>query len=169
MHFWSIKGVSFLQNANNLNFKLFFRLYTWPTKQVFCLYLRGILDNESFWMSPKSTFLVFKKSCPNWGRGRGGGIWTKSNRTAFFSRETVPYIAQFNILVQFTFWPIIVHVKFHFLDDIIYLTSFSAILSGKGRAVNVFHHLETTWISNIETGMAQICTVLFWMLKNNTE
>ena len=37
--FWSIKGVYFLQNANNLNFKLFFRLYTWPTKQVFCLYL----------------------------------------------------------------------------------------------------------------------------------
>ena len=26
-----------------------------------------------------------------------------------------------------------------------YLTSLSAILSGKGRAVNVFHHLETTW------------------------
>ena len=44
MYFWSIKGVYFLQNANNLNFKLFFRLYTWPTKQVFCLYLRRILD-----------------------------------------------------------------------------------------------------------------------------
>ena len=38
VHFWSIKGVHFLQNANNLNFKLFFRLYTWPTNQVFCLY-----------------------------------------------------------------------------------------------------------------------------------
>ena len=45
MHFWSIKGVYFLQNANNLNFKLFFRLYTWPTKQIFCLYLRRILEN----------------------------------------------------------------------------------------------------------------------------
>ena len=51
MHFWSIKGVYFLQNDNNLNFKLVFRLYTWPTKQVFCLYLGGMLDNESFWMS----------------------------------------------------------------------------------------------------------------------
>ena len=68
MHFWSIKGVYFLQNANNLNFKLFFRLYTWPTKQVFCLYLRKILDNDSFWMSLKSTFLAFNKngtSCPS--------------------------------------------------------------------------------------------------------
>ena len=27
VHFWSIKGVYFFQNANNLNFKLFFRLY----------------------------------------------------------------------------------------------------------------------------------------------
>ena len=27
VHFWSIKGVYFLQNANNLFFKLFFRLY----------------------------------------------------------------------------------------------------------------------------------------------
>ena len=26
--FWSIKGVGFLQNASNLNFKLFFRWYT---------------------------------------------------------------------------------------------------------------------------------------------
>ena len=59
--FWSIKGVYFLQNVNKLNFKLFFRLYTWPTKQVFCLNLRRILYNESFWMWPKSTFLAFKK------------------------------------------------------------------------------------------------------------
>ena len=76
MHFRSIKGVYFLQNANNLNLKLFSRLYTWPTKQVICLYLRRILDNESFWMSRKSTFLAFKKSCticPN-RRGRGGGF-----------------------------------------------------------------------------------------------
>ena len=42
----SIKGVNFLQNANNMNFRLFFGLYTWPTKQVFGLYLRRILDNE---------------------------------------------------------------------------------------------------------------------------
>ena len=84
MHFWSIKGVYFLQNANNLNFKLFlFMLYTWPTKQVFCLYLRRIVDKESFWMSPKSTFWAFKKSCtscPNYV------IWTKSKRWATFHR-----------------------------------------------------------------------------------
>ena len=30
------------RHANN--FKLFFRLFTWPTKQIFCLYLRRILD-----------------------------------------------------------------------------------------------------------------------------
>ena len=28
VHFWSIIGVYFLQNAYNLNFKLFFRLYS---------------------------------------------------------------------------------------------------------------------------------------------
>ena len=72
MHFWSIKGVYILQNANNLNFELYFRLYTWPTKQVFCLYLRIILDNESFWMncSLNQSFWRLKKSstsCPNWG------------------------------------------------------------------------------------------------------
>ena len=50
MYLWLIKGVRFLQNANNFNFKLFFRLYIWPTKQVFCLNLRRILDNESFWI-----------------------------------------------------------------------------------------------------------------------
>ena len=62
--------------ANNLNFKLFFMLYTWPTKQVFCLYLRRILDNKSFWMSLKLTFLALKKSgtsCPKWGVGGRGG------------------------------------------------------------------------------------------------
>ena len=34
----AIKRVYFLQKANNLNVKLFFSFYTWPTKQVFCLY-----------------------------------------------------------------------------------------------------------------------------------
>ena len=96
LHFWLIKGVYFLRNANNLNFKLFFRLYTSPTKQVFCLYLRRILDNESFWMLSKSTFLAFKKSCtscPNWGEGVGGEIiWTKFKRTAAFFREIFPYV-----------------------------------------------------------------------------
>ena len=32
VHFWSIKGVYFLQNANNWNLKLFFRLY------IYCIY-----------------------------------------------------------------------------------------------------------------------------------
>ena len=62
-------------------------MYTWFIKQVFCFYSRRILDNESFWMSLKSTFLALKKSgtsCPNWGGGEGEVIWTKSNRTATF-------------------------------------------------------------------------------------
>ena len=70
----------------------FFMLYTWPTKQVFCLYLRRILDNKSFWMSLKLTFLAFKKVVhvvQIWGRRGGdrggrGVIWTKSKRTAAF-------------------------------------------------------------------------------------
>ena len=50
----------------------FFMLYAWPTKQVFCLYLRIILDNKSFWMycSLNQSFWRLKKSstsCPNWG------------------------------------------------------------------------------------------------------
>ena len=65
-------------------------MYTWPTKQVFCLYLRRIFDNESFWMSLKSTFLAFKKSCRNRGEG-GEVIWTKSKRTAAFFRDVFPY------------------------------------------------------------------------------
>ena len=32
VHFWSIKGVPFLQNANNLNFKLFFYVVYMPHK-----------------------------------------------------------------------------------------------------------------------------------------
>ena len=69
MHFWSIKEVYSLRNANNLNFKLFFRLYTWPTKQVFCLYIRRMLDNESFWISLKLTFLAFKNKLYKLGGG----------------------------------------------------------------------------------------------------
>ena len=79
VQFWSIKG---LKNANNLNLKLFFRLYTLPTKKVFCLYLRSILDNDSFWMSLKTAFLTFKKSYtsyPNWGGGNLDKIQKKSN------------------------------------------------------------------------------------------
>lgn len=60
MYFWSIKRVYFLQNANNLDFKLLFKLYAWPKKQVFCLNLRRILDNEPFWLSLRSTFLASK-------------------------------------------------------------------------------------------------------------
>ena len=29
---------------------MFFMYYIWPTEQVFFLYLRRILDKESFWM-----------------------------------------------------------------------------------------------------------------------
>ena len=59
--FLANKRSLFPQNANNLNFKVFFRLYTWPTKQEFCLYFRRILDkryfgchlNRRFWCSEK--------------------------------------------------------------------------------------------------------------------
>ena len=103
MHFWSIKGVYFLQNANNLSFKLFFMLYTWPTKQVFCLYLRRILDNKSFWMSLKLTFLALKKSgtsCPKWGVGERGVevIWTISKKTSTFFRENIPKIKKYKLI-----------------------------------------------------------------------
>ena len=49
-------------------------MYT-PTKQVFCLYLRRILNNKSFWMSLTLTFLAFKKSCCSFGfcPNEGGG------------------------------------------------------------------------------------------------
>ena len=102
MHFWSIKGVYFLQNANNLNSKLFFFiLYTWPTKQVFCLYLRRILDNKSFWMSLKSPFLASKKSCkncPNWGEGRGGNLEKIQKNSSLF-RGVVPKLI--------VWWPVL--------------------------------------------------------------
>ena len=40
-----------------------------------------------------------------------------------------------------------------------HLTSLRAILSGKGRAVNVFHHLETTWNSE-STLTIKICQTI---------
>ena len=72
-------------------FKLFFRLHTWPTKQVFCLYLIRILDNESFRKSLKSTLVAFKKSCtrcPNWE-----------------IRETFPYIRIYTKTWCCGWWP----------------------------------------------------------------
>ena len=119
MHFWSIKGVYFLQNANNLNFKLFLRLYRWPTKQVICLNLRRILDNELFWMSLKSTFLAFKKVVQVVQiRGRRV-IWTKYNRRATFFCDTFfnGSIAPFNPLEHFGL--------FSFCRRIILLQTFS--------------------------------------------
>ena len=72
----------------------FFMLYTWPTKQVFCLYLRRILDNKSFWMSLKLTFLALKNSgtsCPNWwergGRGHRASGGGQFRQFLFFSIE----------------------------------------------------------------------------------
>ena len=61
-NFFHLFTSAFLVNKRSLFppkcFKLqtVFRLYTWPTKQEFCLYLRRILDIESFWMLLKSTF-----------------------------------------------------------------------------------------------------------------
>ena len=100
MHFWSIKGDYFLQNANNLNLKLFFfRLYAWPTNQVFCLYLRRNSDNESIWISLKSTFLALKKSCTSCPNGGVGGNLDKiqSKRTETFFCETFPHLKHSSI------------------------------------------------------------------------
>ena len=75
-----------------MNFKLFFRLCTWSTQQVFGLYFRRFLDNELFWISVKSTFLAFKKSCtscPNWGEG--GGNSDKIQKNSSFFRDAFPY------------------------------------------------------------------------------
>ena len=62
VHFWSIKRVYFLQNANNFNFKLFLRLYTWPTKQVFCLFYEEswIMSHFEFRLNRR---LGVQKSC----------------------------------------------------------------------------------------------------------
>ena len=61
MHFWSIKGVYFLQNANNLNFKLFFRLYVYVVHYIVnkvLIVLNWLLSLE-FWRQKKSC-----TSCP---------------------------------------------------------------------------------------------------------
>ena len=74
-------------------FKLFLGCiqFTWPTKQVFCLYFSRILDNESFCMSLKSTFLAFKKvvQVVQIG-GRGGGNLDKIQKSSYIFRETFP-------------------------------------------------------------------------------
>ena len=59
--------------------------------QVFCLYLRRILDNELFWMSLKSTFLALKKctSCPNWGEGGGNLDKIQKNSNFFFVKPSL--------------------------------------------------------------------------------
>ena len=96
VHFWSIKRVYFLQNANNLNFELFLRLYTWPTKQVFCLFKEESWIMSHFECRWNCRFGV-QKSCtsyPNWWLGREGErevIWAKSRRTAAFFRDVFPY------------------------------------------------------------------------------
>ena len=70
------------------------------------------------------------------------------------------YMGQFNILVKYVhFNKLVSMLNFIFWDDVSYLTSFSAILSGKGRAVNVFHHLETTWISCAAEVVERFCFV----------
>ena len=85
----------------------FFMLYTWPTKQVFCLYLRRILDNKSFWMSLKSTFLAFKKSCwPNWGEGRKGGNLDKiqKNSNIFLWYRPLMWLSMMIMLIMIKCW-----------------------------------------------------------------
>ena len=80
-----------------------FRFYTWPSKQLFFLYLRRILDNESFWMLLKLRFLAFKKSCtsgPNWGEG-GGNLDKIQKDGSFFSSLNHQIYIWFILLILF--------------------------------------------------------------------
>ena len=92
VHFWSIEGGYFLQNANNLNFKLFFGCIHDPQSKysAFILEEFWIMSHfecrlsRRFWRSKKVVQVVQIG-------GRGGEvIWTKSKRTATFFRETIP-------------------------------------------------------------------------------
>ena len=87
--FWLLFISAFLVNkrsqyANNLNFKLLFRLYGCKYIVYFIVYIVFLslhrLSNLKFWRRKKVVQVL----------GRGGGIWTKSKRTAVFPRDTLP-------------------------------------------------------------------------------
>ena len=113
-HFWSIKGVHFLKNANDLNFKLFFRLYTWPTKQIFCLYLRRILENaraNMYWntsfVSPAILSLVLPHWCicsdgvdPTANKREGNAYVTYPLPTITFTIKRYPHKNQIYIIFE---------------------------------------------------------------------
>ena len=77
VHFWSIKGVYFLQNANNLKTVVF----------IGCIYIvYYIVFLVLNWLSN----LEFRRRQKLYKFPNGGVIWTKSKRTAVFPQETVP-------------------------------------------------------------------------------
>ena len=71
------------------------------------LWILWILDNESFWMSLKSTFLAFKKSCwPNWGEGRKGGNLDKiqKNSNIFLWYRPLMWLSMMIMLIMIKCW-----------------------------------------------------------------
>ena len=80
MHFWSIKGVYFLKNANNLNLKLFLGCICIVFHLVFFVLNR--LSNLEF-RRRKKVLQVFQM---------GGGNLDNIQKKAFFSKENVFYI-----------------------------------------------------------------------------
>ena len=83
MHFRSIKGVYFLQNANNLTFKLFLGC-------IFIVYyITSIYSIFSSQLTFKSWILTSEKNVKvvQIGGEEGEVIWTKSKRTAVFPRD----------------------------------------------------------------------------------
>ena len=72
VHFWSIEGGYFLQNANNLNFKLFFGCIHDPQSKYSAFIL------EEFWII--SHFECRLKLCRNDFQRQGGRICVKAQR-----------------------------------------------------------------------------------------
>ena len=70
VHFWSIKGVHFLQNANNFNFKLFLRLIYISYYDVYIVFLVLKIDRPNL----KSSILrlVYRRSTCNFI----GAVWS---------------------------------------------------------------------------------------------
>ena len=78
LHFWPRKGVSFFQNANNLNIKLF----------LGCIYIVYIVFLDSF----KSWISISEKKLYKLTElgGRGGGNSSNIRKNAFFPEKNVP-------------------------------------------------------------------------------
>ena len=125
----------------------FFMLYTWPTKQVFCLYLRRILDNKSFWMSLKLTFLALKKSgtsCPKWGGGTGEFGQNPEKQQLFFVKPSLSHPLKSLNFDDF----------FHIKGGVSYFVSLVSILSFWLPSCSVSKHCQDfqeslCWISQL--------------------